>query len=346
MQTTHSRKIIGRLCVTNARRRLSAAEAWVGLQDIRTNGTDPERCLGGQSLGLCPSRRLKEAAAERSAPRTGDTFLRSPIPRQKLHGEFQTLQGLRMRISNRDLTWETTVATVFIFKEYGSEPRPHLTGATSNRTKIRAIGVEMILNASERADFQTFNHPPYPLRITPERARLYDISCQSDGLLPRDLARAVSLYRTAVMEQPGVRHTEVEGDIKNLKPLDASDVTKAIYALKFEWWTDSCTGDVDEYRTCGTFKLWFVLPFGVVAAVIVLAWVVVRCAVTKVPEKVPIDAASWRSLAFALSRKMSWHTECFLPHRTPPGKGRERKSSAVEPYVSTNFQTSLAEAYR
>lgn len=201
-----------------------------------------------------------------------------------------------------DLTYDKSAATVFIFRE--GESRLVRTFASFNRSRVRVIGVEMILTHAEVARFQAEERgakEDYRLRFSPTRSRTYDISCLTDGLLPRDLARAVSLYRTATLEQPGVVHERVNGSIGNLPPISASDVAKAAYALKSERWTQSCRGDIDVYRTCGTFKWTFVLPFGVLATVVGVVWAASMCMWRAGGVSVPHDAASWWRQAYYLA---------------------------------------------
>lgn len=209
-----------------------------------------------------------------------------------------------------DLTYDKSVATIFIFRE--AESRLLQSFPTLNRSRIRVIGVEKILSPAEVARFQREEKgakEDYVLPISAERSRTYDISCLTDGLQPRDLARAVSLYRTAIMEQPGVVHDHVNGSMNNLQPLFPSDIAKAAYALKSERWTRSCTGDVDVYRTCGTFKWIFVLPFGILAMLVVVVWGAVTCLCRAGTIPVPNDAKGWWEQAYHLAGRRD-RAEC------------------------------------
>lgn len=243
-----------------------------------------------------------------------------------------------------DLTFDTKVATVFIFKEFGTAPVASRRGASSNRTKIRVVGVEKILSEQEKSRERYLNPAePYPVRIAGTESRKYLISCETDGLRPRDLARAVSLYRTATLEKPGVFRDEVKGKMANLKPLDATDVAKAAYALTTERWANTCEGDVEVYRSCGTVNVWFLLPFGIVSVLIFAVWVFVRCSIRTVPEHVPHDAHGWRERALAMAREMHLQKHNSLDSPSPSGldSGVENSmdSSMMEPYVSGTLPT-------
>ncbi len=104
-------------------------------------------------------------------------------------------------------------------------------------------------------------------------------------------------YRTTQTEQPGVQRTKVKERIEALPPLNFSDVAKAAYAMKAEDGSGSCTGEIDVYRTCGSFKLSFALPFVSLALFIVLVWLVAMIAIRNVPAAVPVDTVSWRKHA-------------------------------------------------
>ncbi len=203
-----------------------------------------------------------------------------------------------------DLTWDNVVATVFIFWEAGSVPLGDRT--LMNRTTVRAKGIEMILSSKEWNEAPKWSKTPWPLPVNASRARTYEIACNTDGLLPRDLAWAISMYRTGYMEQPGVKHTEVAGKISNLKALDRTDVAKAVYAWRADRWVDSCPGFIDVYTTCGTFNLTFILPFAVMAMGIILAWIVVHLALRGMSACAPNDAESWRRQAHSLAQRMNW----------------------------------------
>lgn len=245
-----------------------------------------------------------------------------------------------------DLTFDTKVATVFIFKEYGAAAVPIRRGTNPNRTEIRVIGVEMILGEREKSR-PGFLSPkePYSLAISGSESRKYLISCQTDGLLARDMARAVSLYRTGLLEKPGVFRDEVQGRIANLKPLDATDVAKSLLALTSERWAKTCQGDVEVYRTCGTVNPWFVLPFAILASIISAVWVLVRFSTFRqITEDVPHNAHGWRERALALAREMNLHKQNCPDSPPPSGLESSMDSSMMEPYVSGTLPTTKSYA--
>jgi len=109
--------------------------------------------------------------------------------------------------------------------------------------------------------------------------------------------RAVSLYRTMQMEQPGLRREGVDGKIERVPPMNSSDVVKAAFAMKADDWSGSCTGDIDVYRTCGAFQAAFVLPFMALAVCIAVGWIVIQCMVEKTEVDAPVSADEWRKCA-------------------------------------------------
>lgn len=111
------------------------------------------------------------------------------------------------------------------------------------------------------------------------------------------------------MEQPGVRRTRVNSRIEALLPLNYSDIAKAAYAMKAEDWSDTCPGEIDVYRTCGSFRPSFVLPFVSLASFIVVSWWLVVMSVRDVSINVPVDARAWRRHALKAIRKSDTSSE-------------------------------------
>lgn len=203
------------------------------------------------------------------------------------------------RYKRGDFTWDGEVATVFMFYEDGSVQEA--SAEKVNRSRIFVRGIEMILNEKERKT--ALKTKSSTIAIVPSRSRTYSIECVTDGLPVADLARAISLYRTSTMEQPGLKHTEIQNEISNWNPLSISDVAKAAYSIKAIRWTDSCEGDVDVFTTCGSFDLVYVLPFGAFSVLIVLVWLGTHFSLGNVLKRAPHDAQSWRRIAHFLARK-------------------------------------------
>ncbi len=99
-----------------------------------------------------------------------------------------------------------------------------------------------------------------------------------------------------------MKRTSVNERIGALLPLNFSDVAKAAYAMKADDWSDSCTGEIDVYRTCGSFKPSFVLPFVSLASVIALSWLLVTIIIRNISAIVPVDTVAWRKHALEAIR--------------------------------------------
>lgn len=111
------------------------------------------------------------------------------------------------------------------------------------------------------------------------------------------------------MEQPGVRRTTVNSQIDALLPLNFSDIAKAAYAMKAEDWSDTCQGEIDVYRTCGSFRPSFVLPFVLLASFISIGWLFVIVSIRNVSKSVPVDTVSWRKHALKAIRNKESNNE-------------------------------------
>lgn len=200
-----------------------------------------------------------------------------------------------------DLTYDGSLSTVFIF--YGAG-HTHV----HNRSRIRVKGVEMILTKSERENAGGTSGTVYNaslagsfLDVVANRSRLYDIECITDGLTESDLARAISLYRTSMMEQPGVQRVDIQTQISHWLPLSRSDVAKAAYSVKAIRWSDKCKGDIAVYVSCGAFDLIFMIPFLIACLLITLIWFSTELSLRHVHINAPFDARTWRKKVCSLS---------------------------------------------
>lgn len=132
-----------------------------------------------------------------------------------------------------------------------------------NASIISAKGIETVLSDENMKRVLIGERNQWPLPLENSRTRQNTINCRTGVLRPWDLVRAVYLYRTIQMEQPGLRRKGVNGRIEKVPPMNSSDVVKAAFALKADDWSGICTGNIDAYRKCGTFKTIFALPCAV-----------------------------------------------------------------------------------
>lgn len=227
---------------------------------------------------------------------------------QKTDGPFSTIvtnwSGIPRRDGRKlmgDVTWDKSTGMAFLFWEDGSVPDPKRN--TFNGSIISVKGMETVMTMGNLMKMARGDKNPWPLLLVDNRTRTYSIKCSTDGLIPWDLARAISLYRTVEMEQPGVRRTGVNGMIEKVPPLNTSDVVKAAFAMKAEDWSGSCSGDIDVYRTCGAFKMHLVFPFLSLAACIIAGWLIIYFTIDKPSAIAPVDARAWRVYALQAMTK-------------------------------------------
>eukprot|EP00171_Calliarthron_tuberculosum_P021191 IDg21191t1 len=218
---------------------------------------------------------------------------------------------------------------------FGMTVRQEERSATPTHKSKR---IETVINKIDEAKVISHSSCPGPeqdVAATPTSARLYSISCDTDGVTSKDLARAVSLYRSMQMEKAGVRREGVNGRIKLVAALNGSDVTKALYALKSADWSDTCSGPVDLYSKCGHFTPAYVVPFFAVAVALGVLWIAVSCALRRVEAKVPHDAQSWREQAHKL-----------MLLRESPERKRARSINGLLREEETVYESELYDAER
>lgn len=161
--------------------------------------------------------------------------------------------------------------------------------------RIVTKGIEMILNKEEIETVLNSSGTPWDIFPTSERARYYEISCESNGLTSSDLTRAISLYRTVQMEQPGVQRKHVDGRFEKVPPLDKSDVLKSVFALKAEDIRSVCTGTVPQYTSCGVFDFKkAIVAFALFSITSVLFVLLEFFTCGKKSVKIPTDSSSWK----------------------------------------------------
>lgn len=201
-----------------------------------------------------------------------------------------------------DVTYDLNTSVAFMFWDAGAAPVRGPSPPRRQRQRISVQGVEMVLNRDEVEFLLSKPVKPWTLPAAPTRSRQYSLSCLSDGVPASDFARAVSLYRTAQMEQPGVRRSDVAYQIDRVPALTSSDLAKALFALKAADWSKDCTGSVSRYTVCGSFALPRVAPFFALALVLALGWGALSLWLHRTHEPVPVDARGWRAQAHRLAR--------------------------------------------
>lgn len=199
-----------------------------------------------------------------------------------------------------DVAYDKAIMLAFYFwpGRSLSEPAP----GRPSRRRIFARGVETLLTKTETD--RVLSNPPAPWTLSVggrANARMYNISCVTDGLPASNLSTALSLFRTSQIEGPGSRRLEARSAIGKLPKLSGSDVAKAAFAMSASDWSPDCAGDVDVYTECGGFSALFVAPFFALAAVLFLVWLAVRVVLRRVSPLVPMDAKSWRRKAHEMA---------------------------------------------
>lgn len=201
-----------------------------------------------------------------------------------------------------DVTFDGAMGLAFTFwngtQEYAS------ADATA-KWMINIYGMETVLSRTEIDKVRLGSYKPWVLKAEKSRTRLYKITCDTDGVLPKDLAMATSLYRTAQMDQLGIKRTNVSYRIERLAPLTSSDLYKSLYAMKAEDEMDNCQGTIDFYRACGGVEHWKMAPFILLSTALTLMWVIAGIFLRNISFQVPHSAATWRRAAFLQLKAMN-----------------------------------------
>lgn len=198
-------------------------------------------------------------------------------------------------ISLGDVTFDGAMGLAFIFWN-GSRTRAK--AGQNAKWHINIKGMETVLSREEIGTVLLGRVEPWTLKAEPARTRLYEIACQTDGIMPRDLAMAASLYRTAQMDQLGVKRENVSYRLERVLPLTPSDMYKSMYAMKAEDETSNCIGKIDKYSPCGGVEHAKMIPFILLSLTLIFAWVLAAILWKNVPVDVPHNAATWRKAAF------------------------------------------------
>lgn len=202
----------------------------------------------------------------------------------------------RYRPYHGDLTYDFVTGMAFFFwslpcEKLGEKERPIYT--------IRTRGVEAILTKRE---IEKSNEPqgnPWTILLNGDRTRMYDISCNSPGLGWKDLMKAVSLYRTVQLGQPGLIRLAANSQLSRVPPIERSDVLKALLAIKAQDIRSSlCERLVPIYCHCGAFQWGRAgVLLGLCLSLIVM-WIFLVLLSSRYPAvHVPFNPDSWRSIA-------------------------------------------------
>lgn len=207
-----------------------------------------------------------------------------------------------------DVTYDGAAGVAFFWWELPAPPAGGEVIPPQHRrrggTAVAVRGIEVLLSPPQVGRVLQRGLDPWILPVPAgNHTRAYTLTCGTDGLRSRDVAMGVSLYRTMMMEQPGVRRTGLgapTASITALPPLGPSDVAKAAYALKADDASSTCEGMVRVYRPRGAYHPASAVPFGVAVAAVVGVWAALAAA-GRGGGRVcpPHNGESWRAYAAA-----------------------------------------------
>lgn len=217
----------------------------------------------------------------------------------------------KARFVHGDFTHDTALGVGFAFwpldPPSGSRPSlpPSLAtngmegGAPQPPRRIWAAALEMVVSDEEvqiGMRMVAEGNTRWDLPVTASRARIYNLSCLSSGLVDRDLTRAASLWRTMQMSSPGTVQSHVGSNISRLAAITPNDLARALFALKAEDVSSVCVAPVRVYDKCGQFNFRHAIPLTILVVVLLGIWAVALWAAWDLPPdvRVPIDAAGWR----------------------------------------------------
>lgn len=136
----------------------------------------------------------------------------------------------------------------------------------------------------------------------------YTVTCNKTSLSPTDFEVALQVYRSSQLESKMVVHPAENVTVKNKhkiewikapRPLNASDVVKAVIALKAIDRKD-CMGETFLYKKCGTYNLATFMPvLGTILILLIIA-LVTGFLVWKRKAYLPIPttAVAWSKFAW------------------------------------------------
>lgn len=180
-----------------------------------------------------------------------------------------------------------------------------------SRTRIATRGVEVVLTL---ADFgrvmgavRRQSTAPLTFPVRSDYGRVYNISCDTDGLHGGDLAAAASTFRTMQMSHP-IGQSGGFGAIPTERvlppPLTVDAVVRGAFAWKAVDSYSSCSAPVPMYTDCGTMDWLRAVPLVAVVATLLGLYGAAMAMAWNVPRElyVPTNAAAWQRLAMAAGR--------------------------------------------
>ncbi|GAB0496875.1 hypothetical protein MMPV_008196 [Pyropia vietnamensis] len=173
------------------------------------------------------------------------------------------------------------------------------------RKRIAARGIEAVLTLADFGRIMRAGHGssvPLTFSVRPEYGRVYNISCDTDGLHGGDLAAAASIFRTMQMSHPtgySGAHDSTSTERALPPPLTVDGVLRGAFAWKSVDTFSSCSAPVAVYTECGVMDWYRAVPLVAVVATLLCLHAVAVVAAWDVPRElyVPTNAAAWQRLA-------------------------------------------------
>lgn len=170
-------------------------------------------------------------------------------------------------------------------------------GVVANGSFISVVGVECLLGDLHTAGVKNLTDAEgsFVFRPAPNHTRVYEISCMAPGITSEQFANAIALYRLMQLERPKYVRKTKKKSVAEMESMRATDAVKAIFAVKAEDRSASCSGVVGVYVACGLFQ-WEKSAFVVIIAVTFLViWLVLQFYTKGILKDVfvPHDTSSW-----------------------------------------------------
>lgn len=200
-----------------------------------------------------------------------------------------------------DYTYDGSMGCAFMLAETKRTGKPR----NDSRLTVSVIGIETVLLPSETRRAAREESRPWNLDADPERSRLYNLSCATDGMTADDFAHGLAIYRAMQLEQPGRERSDVRSNLSRIDPMSVNDVVRSAYALLSDDVSSTYRGSIDVYTTCGDFHTEKGVPFVALTVKLTLVWVFLRSFVVD-SEDVPSDAAAWREIAHEQARVVEY----------------------------------------
>lgn len=163
-------------------------------------------------------------------------------------------------------------------------------------TRFSTIGLESILQGISENDVRKVGQ--MVIQLNSSSTRVYKISCDTDGLASKDLAKSVMFMRTAQIEIHPTWNIS-NSSIEALRPFTTSDVLKSLFALKASDQVTNCTGKIEVYRECGIFQWRQASYVCFLYCLMLIAWLLMSLFSSKYRDiAVPHDSITWRKYAY------------------------------------------------